>query len=167
MTRKLQVRRGIVWERACESLPRTEKSWRLLILLNLEELINPGEQELLNLSKATSTHWLHPHCITQTTPKKLVATICKKYRIIYTHLKQQGKLKEFLNIIQKPLVHQYCGTNYVLLKISLILLKISLIKKPHNTVICISADLIICQEKGNLQNGYSKISEINVLSGNT
>jgi len=35
-------RKGTVWERTCESLPKTEELWRLLVLLNLKELINSG-----------------------------------------------------------------------------------------------------------------------------
>lgn len=77
--------RGIKWERACKTLPRTKKHWRLLILLKLEELINSGQWELLNLYKATRTHRLHPHQITQTTLQKVVTTVCQKYMChIYT-----------------------------------------------------------------------------------
>lgn len=91
-----------------ESSPRTEKSWRLIVPLNIQELINLG----LRVGCSYTAKCTHEHLtvayISQTTSKKVATTVCKDCKTLYMSVEKTDHLKDFpQKTLQKPPGYQY------------------------------------------------------------
>lgn len=76
-----------------ESFPRTDKPWRLMVLLNLQELINPGPRVCCICSRSHQCQTVD--CVSQTTSKSVAADFCKDYKIMYMPVERKDPLSDF------------------------------------------------------------------------
>lgn len=66
-----------------ESSPRTEKSWRLIVPVNVQELINLGPKVGCSYTAKCTHEHLTVACVSQTTSKKVATAVCKDRKTVY------------------------------------------------------------------------------------